>query len=1519
MKVQLSPPPPPPPPVETPPTPFEAVYHDELKEIQERRRRQLYIRPNRAAGRDGVPPSNLVGLALSGGGIRSATFCLGLLQGMHKLGLLRIFDYLSTVSGGGYVGGWWSAWLSRDQINSRLCLTSQDEEDVELCGEDIKNPVALLIKLRGSGDDMSVALREQHLSPGMMQLLSTFKENDSSPEEIRKAQDALAAELNSAIRDKFFSKLKFRESPEAEGGQAEGDDAAARHSAWVNRLILEDAYPCEFKDIFPPREQIEPDRFPSGAGGATDAGTADEAAEAQPAGVDAAGAAATATGAPKPGRGGESAMNAWIDPIHHLRLFANYLTPRRGLLSYDTWRAVSVITRNLTLTWLILLPVLTAVMLLGQLYFLLDPATAGQFVKHDHALGDVVGARLWLIAQPVAAIAGLVGVLWIAWMLCIKDKSSLSDLVVQIVCLLAVPLIAGVTVYDLAGDAGSEMFRATLRDWRVLAWLAGAGALFAYAMFWPVRVSAPPGGGEDVERQWRRELRRHKISRIHTKLMIWMAVVAAVLLLAGFGHEFIDHVRKPDEPDASGLRLGGLLPLLGAIGGSIFTALKAAPSSDEKGQRREPSLVTKLIFAVTPSLVVAVLAVTVSWLAHVLLGHILPGESGVMRYPNIPKVCTVAGILLCFALAIYEMKPQDEIPPSWSLLLFVGLLAISLLWFGNTLVPYLLVRPSWWMTMGLVFGVAAALLVLQRLWKMKRRLAEGVWSQKQSVHRYLEYLAAGLAVVATLATFAFDRVFGSTPPAGKVALYNTLSSLVPMSLTALTGSIILFRLLVVRRENGQSYFALKAFRHTALGRRPEALVMVGLVCLLLPIAAACWFYAALMPQPDPAAPWRQQKLIALPLLLAALSGGVILLRVIALKEKARPDDGASRPLRGALGSRLRGGRVSARVAGLAGAHRRKVLVGTTGSSILMAVVTGLMLRYEMTRDDAAALPQLFTQSLGLTGGPVASFLLLNLSLMLFRVSDDTSERPAGAVALQRRWQRRVQDHSRGLARLLTAACILTALLVGYVADVVPAIFTATRAVADPGALDRMVIAGMVACFMLALFEIKWGKSDNRRSLWLLACTYATLTTLFLVNSVDLGNDPMLNTLRSVFGLIVAVLVWVVALGWTVDPNSVSMHHFYKGRLVRAYLGASNLMRREQHKEIAELAADDDPCLADLKNCQRGAPYHIVNATLNLVAGRDLATAQRSASSFVLSKKYCGSLRTKFRDTCHYMRGQLTLGTAIAASGAAVSPNMGSKKPTAALAMLLTLLNVRLGFWAPTPNMENWQMSQPRLWPFYLLREFLSQTNDLSSYCYLTDGGHFDNTGLYALVERGCRHIVLVDCGADPQPSCFQDLGDAIRRCRIDFGAEVKIDLSPLIAHGGDHAKQSFVVGGIRYSRKHARALGWDLLPEEDSKEDKDSRTGIIVYFKPAIVGCETADVRQYAIENKHFPQQATTNQWFDEAQFESYRRLGQLCAKRAFGKLKAVERLGHSTRLSPALIEEIFQEANQKFNAAANA
>ncbi len=72
--------------------------------------------PDRDEGPTSIEQANhlgLFGLAFSGGGIRSATFNLGVLQGLAKRRLLRKFDYLSTISGGGYIGSWLVAWIRR--------------------------------------------------------------------------------------------------------------------------------------------------------------------------------------------------------------------------------------------------------------------------------------------------------------------------------------------------------------------------------------------------------------------------------------------------------------------------------------------------------------------------------------------------------------------------------------------------------------------------------------------------------------------------------------------------------------------------------------------------------------------------------------------------------------------------------------------------------------------------------------------------------------------------------------------------------------------------------------------------------------------------------------------------------------------------------------------------------------------------------------------------------------------------------------------------------------------------------------------------------------------------------------------------------------------------------------------------------------------------------------------------------------------------------------------------------------
>jgi len=164
---------------------------------------------------------------------------------------------------------------------------------------------------------------------------------------------------------------------------------------------------------------------------------------------------------------------------------------------------------------------------------------------------------------------------------------------------------------------------------------------------------------------------------------------------------------------------------------------------------------------------------------------------------------------------------------------------------------------------------------------------------------------------------------------------------------------------------------------------------------------------------------------------------------------------------------------------------------------------------------------------------------------------------------------------------------------------------------------------------------------------------------------------------------------------------------------------------------------------------------------------------------------------------------------------------------------------------------------PRFAPAHLIGELLGQIADDRQFVYLTDGGHFDNMGLYELVRRRCYEIVICDAEEDSGP-VFEGIGMAIRKCRIDFGAEIELDLNQLA-----------IDATTRASKVHW-IQGWIKYPETG-----DAARGRILYIKSSITGKEAGDVYNYRLQHTAFPQDSTADQWFTESQFESYRRLGQ--------------------------------------------
>ncbi len=356
-------------------------------------------------------------------------------------------------------------------------------------------------------------------------------------------------------------------------------------------------------------------------------------------------------------------------------------------------------------------------------------------------------------------------------------------------------------------------------------------------------------------------------------------------------------------------------------------------------------------------------------------------------------------------------------------------------------------------------------------------------------------------------------------------------------------------------------------------------------------------------------------------------------------------------------------------------------------------------------------------------------------------------------------------------------------------------------------------------------------------------------------------------LAAIFGAIVFIL------SYKLDVNQCSMHTFYRNRLNRCYLGASNL-KRAAHP-FTGFDKTDDILLSELDDeDNHDQPYHIINATLNLVSGSELAWQTRKAASFVMSPKFCGydisadapSQRDTFCRTSEYAQTPypLTIGTGVAISGAAASSNMGYHT-SPAVAFLMTVFNVRLGWWIGNPaHVDGRKRSSPRNALLHLIAEMFGLTNRRGHYVYLSDGGHFENLGIYELVRRRCRYIIACDAEQDGNFE-FTGLGNAIEKCRTDLGVDIDIKVDAIRDRDPEtgYSQWHGAIGKIDYGADHA--------------------PGVLVYIKSSLTGDEPTDVLRYASKNPNFPHQSTADQWFNESQFESYRALGYHVATEIFG------------------------------------
>ena len=385
-------------------------------------------------------------------------------------------------------------------------------------------------------------------------------------------------------------------------------------------------------------------------------------------------------------------------------------------------------------------------------------------------------------------------------------------------------------------------------------------------------------------------------------------------------------------------------------------------------------------------------------------------------------------------------------------------------------------------------------------------------------------------------------------------------------------------------------------------------------------------------------------------------------------------------------------------------------------------------------------------------------------------------------------------------------------------------------------------------------------------------------------------------------LALAWLGWVaLTAGNAQMANTSSLHSFYRARLTRAYLAVGNRRRNMQTHEagadgnradVTRVVEGDDTRLRHYRPELEGGPIHLVNTCLNQTrddksglynADRKGAAVTATWRGFEVGPRAFIAFRPE--------SDAGTLGRWVAVSGAAASPGAGSYT-SRGLALLVYFLGVRLGHWMRAPC-ERVQLRWLSRLAWRAIPKPIMLTSEASAtffggerpWWYLSDGGHFENTGVYALIKREVGFIILSDGSSDARYE-FGDIENLVRKARIDFGAEIDfyshdeadslftLGSSELTVLSPEHMANNHSCRGVLLARIRYRERPGPR--RADGSEGQQFRPeGTLLVIKPNLHDALDVDLLAYARKHESFPHESTGDQSFDEAQWESYHRLGE--------------------------------------------
>ncbi len=436
-------------------------------------------------------------------------------------------------------------------------------------------------------------------------------------------------------------------------------------------------------------------------------------------------------------------------------------------------------------------------------------------------------------------------------------------------------------------------------------------------------------------------------------------------------------------------------------------------------------------------------------------------------------------------------------------------------------------------------------------------------------------------------------------------------------------------------------------------------------------------------------------------------------------------------------------------------------------------------------------------------------------------------------------------------------------------------------------------------------------------------------------------------------------------------NLSSLQQSFTQKLTRTFLGASNNSRVHPLGPSAAVPVQvsdsgDDTFLTDYHPERHGGPLHLINVCLNETVDYQSGRQLRGNKGLAMALGPCGiSVGTRYHalwktepvkqtDTVTSMTKkwvqrdyravqaipvspdpnafhpfesrngrkveveQLTVGRWMAISAAAKSTGAG-RYTSLPMALLLGLLNIRLGYWWNSGlNGGNrpgryppgaWRILKALpAWLFavqaIILNEWRARFEGPNARrWYLSDGGHFENTGVYELIRRRLPLIIAVDAGADPDYQ-MEDVAILMRQVRLDFSAEITW-LEPGIAIPGASPwaglqeaakalpKAIDIPGFIRTLIKQPLAIGsLDSIKRDGPVtaalarvcfNDAQDKGCWLLLIKANLAPKVPADVTNYAVVNDTFPNQTTLDQFFQDDQWESYRSLGECAGNSIFG------------------------------------